>query len=78
MIALEARPPEGPHAGPRQRRAEARLADFEKFAFGAGRQAARIALHDVGQRLVDRDAALGPARIGVEVVERPEAQDVRA
>src|ERR1700704_1290895 len=60
---LEARPPEGPRPRPRQVCTERATRDVDQFAFRIGRQIARILLDEKGERLVHRNAELGPPGI---------------
>ena len=48
----------------------------QQLRLGIGGQSARIAADEFVERLVDRDAELGPAGIGIELVERLEPEDV--
>ena len=66
---LEARPPERPGAGARQHGAEVAAPDRDQLGYRIGRQLARKATDEFGQGLVDADAEIRSARIGVEFVE---------
>src|SRR5207237_9762761 len=74
--ALETRPPEGPYPRPRQDRAEFVLPDGDQLGLGVGRQIPWVALDEFGERIMHGNAELGPAGIGVELIERPETEDV--
>ncbi len=59
-----------------ERGAEDLAPDRQQPRLGIRGQVAGMRAHEAVERLVDEDAALGGAGIGVERVERPQLQDV--
>jgi hypothetical protein len=73
---FEARPPEGPGAGARQKRAELLAADPQQLRFGIVGQAPGERADEFVERVVDRRAELCPAGIGVQLFKRPEPENM--
>ena len=74
--ALEARPPEGAHAGPLEGGAKGRGADPEQLRERVSGQDSCEFAHETVEGGMDEAAALGGSRIRIERFERLETKDV--